>query len=643
LSSCDRVTLILLHRFRWVFCQLEVLRHCFPPSVRQILEELPESLDDTYERILKGIHKANRRYAYRLLHCLAVASRPLLVEELADILAVDFNANEGWIPNFNLAWCWENQEEAVLSACSSLVSVISNGGSRVVQFSHFSVKEFLTSDRLANSMGDISWFHITLEPAHTILAQACLAALFFLDGHTNADHLKKVRLIEYAAHFWVKHTQFEKVEFRIKDAMDQFFDMDKPHFSAWVQIYDIEESLSLLDFEWDRTLVTPLYYAALCGFHGLVERHIVKHPQLVRARGGRSGTPLHSAVSYGRTEVAQILVAHGADIDSRGLDGVTALHFASYHGHLDTMKWLLDHGADVNAQSSKGHTPLHHAAFHRHPDASRILLEHNAQVNVRTERGLSPLYFALKTGHLDVARLLLDHCADVDARDNSGNSPLYSAVAIGNFDLIQILIEQKAEVNSRNNEGSTPFLAASNGGLLNVVRFLLDHAADAHVCDDSGKTPLHLAAAGGHLDVSQLLLNLKAEINARDGEGRTPLHYASRDGTSDVVRLLLEHGAHAHARDNAGNTLLHFAAINGSLEVIRMLLGCKVEVNAQNDEGITPLHEASTKGRLHVLQSLLEHGADASACDQNGKTASDVAWFGRRQQIRELLSEPVAD
>lgn len=349
-----------------------------------------------HQRLLKGIHKANRRYAYRLLQCLAVASRPLRVEELADILAGDFAANVGGIPNFNEAWCWENQEEAVLSACASLVSVINNGGSRIVQFSHFSVKEFLTSDRLANSIGDISWFHITLEPAHTILAQACLAALFSLGGHTNEDRLKKVRLIEYAAHYWVKHTQFEKAEFRIKDTMDQFFDSEKPHFSAWVQIYDIEEFWAHPDLEWDRTSVTPLYYAALRGFYGLVERHIVKHPQLVRAHGGRSGTPLHSAVCYGHTEVARILVAHGADINSRGLDEATALHFASYRGRLDTMQWLLENGADVTAQSSKGDTPLHYAALHRRPEASRILLEHNAQINARTCRdGLTPLYFAL--------------------------------------------------------------------------------------------------------------------------------------------------------------------------------------------------------------------------------------------------------
>ncbi|KAI0296228.1 hypothetical protein BC826DRAFT_968171 [Russula brevipes] len=41
--------------FRWVFCQLEVLRHCLLASVRSILAELPQSLDETYERILLEI------------------------------------------------------------------------------------------------------------------------------------------------------------------------------------------------------------------------------------------------------------------------------------------------------------------------------------------------------------------------------------------------------------------------------------------------------------------------------------------------------------------------------------------------------------------------------------------------------------
>ncbi|KAH9015402.1 hypothetical protein EDB85DRAFT_2295638 [Lactarius pseudohatsudake] len=73
--------------FRWVYCQLEALRYCFPANVRRALEELPKSLDDTYERILKEINNANREHSYRLLQCLTVASRPLRVEELAELLA----------------------------------------------------------------------------------------------------------------------------------------------------------------------------------------------------------------------------------------------------------------------------------------------------------------------------------------------------------------------------------------------------------------------------------------------------------------------------------------------------------------------------------------------------------------------------
>ena len=109
-------------------------------------------------RILNEINNANRVHAYRLLQCLAVALRPLRVEELAEVLAFDLTA--GGMPNLNADWRWEDQEEAVLSACSSLVSVIIHKGSRVVQFSHFSVKEFLTSDRLASCLEEVSKFHI---------------------------------------------------------------------------------------------------------------------------------------------------------------------------------------------------------------------------------------------------------------------------------------------------------------------------------------------------------------------------------------------------------------------------------------------------------------------------------------------------
>ena len=208
---------------------MEVLRHCFPNNLRHTLEELPRSLDETYKRILTEINNANQEHAYRLLQCLTVASRPLRIEELAEVLAVDLNL--GGIPKLKTDWRWEDQEAAVLSACSSLVSVIIDNGHRVVQFSHFSVQEFLTSDRLASSADEVSRFHIPIEPSHVILAQACLGVLLCLDDRTGGDNGEKVLpLLQYAAEYWVGHTQVGNVELRIKDAMDQFFDADNVTF-----------------------------------------------------------------------------------------------------------------------------------------------------------------------------------------------------------------------------------------------------------------------------------------------------------------------------------------------------------------------------------------------------------------------------
>jgi len=135
-------------------------------------------LDETYERILTEIKAPHRDNARRLLQCLVAAIRPLRVEELAEVLVIDF-AVEG-VPILNPRWRWEDQEQALLSSCSSLITIVDVDDSRVVQFSHSSVKEYLTSDRLATRSEDVSRYHILLEPAHTILAQACVSVLLRL-------------------------------------------------------------------------------------------------------------------------------------------------------------------------------------------------------------------------------------------------------------------------------------------------------------------------------------------------------------------------------------------------------------------------------------------------------------------------------
>src|SRR6266702_7267675 len=376
-------------RFRWVFCQLETLRQCLPQSVRRTLNELPESLDETYERVVMEIKKANQSYAYRMLQCLTVAVRPLSVAELAELLAFDFDVAKGGMPQLNSDWRWEDHEEAVLSTCSSLITVVpdyEDYESPVVQFSHFSVKEFLMSDRLASSTGDISHYHISLEDAHTVLAQASLGVLLRDPDVKHAAD--SAPLARYAAEHWVTHAQVENVASRDRDGMEYLFDPDKLYFEAWVTLHNVDPYFrNLPDSE---PGARPLYYAALCGFHELVEHLTLEYPQSASARGGLRGTALYSASFAGHLQIVRSLLRHGMGVDVRGFLNKTPLQYASESGHRDVVQCLLDHGADVNSQENDRSTPLNGAAHGGQFDVVRVLLEHNADVHSRDEVDSTP-------------------------------------------------------------------------------------------------------------------------------------------------------------------------------------------------------------------------------------------------------------
>lgn len=237
-------------------------------------------------RILLEISEERRDYARRLLHCLAVSTRLLRVEELAEILAIQFDPGE--FPSYDVIWRPEDSEEAVLSTCSSLVTVVNVGNTRMVQFSHFSVKEYLILERLANAGKDLSHYHILPALAHTILAQASLSVLLSLDDQVDKDSMKKLPFAIYAAQHWVEHARFRDVATSIENAIDRLFDGSKPQFATWIWIYDIDNPYREIMFEAHPTLpkAVPLYYATLCGFGGLVKRLVATFPEDVNTRGG---------------------------------------------------------------------------------------------------------------------------------------------------------------------------------------------------------------------------------------------------------------------------------------------------------------------------------------------------------------------
>ena len=428
---------------------MEVLRQCLPPSVRPTLRELPESLDVTYERILKEIKKPNRRLAHRVLQCLVVAVRPLHVKELAEVLAVDLDDAEG-IPKLKPDWRWEEQELALLSACSSLIAIVQVGSSRVVQFSHFSVKEFLTSSRLAAASGEVSNYHIDLEPAHVILGQACLGVLLQVqddfEGCAPEDHPA-----QYAAKHWTAHAQFGKVSSRLHQGMKYLFDAHKPHFQVWLTLCDIDTRPNdYVAFHWfapiNKFPVAPLYYAALCGFHDLVEHLIAERPQDVNADGGYYVRPLVAALAGGHFQTVGLLRQSGADLHVWGRYECIPLHAAAYSESFELARILIEFDpAVIDARDNDGWTPLYLASFGDYfKDGSviRLLLEHGADVNARAMNGQTPLHAASMRRALEVVRLLLEHGADVHAKDNDGRTALEAAMSRVKHDQIVKLLRE---------------------------------------------------------------------------------------------------------------------------------------------------------------------------------------------------------
>jgi hypothetical protein len=176
-----------------VYCQLVYICGCIPARIRRALADLPETLDETYRRTLREINKADWEFAHRLFQFVAVAVRPLRVEELAELLAFEFEA--GPIPKYRKDWRPEDPIHAVRSICPSFLAIVEQRKTRyskdkLVQFSHFSVKEFLTSARLAEANDTIiRRYHISETPAHTLAARACLGHLLRLDKRVTRDYL----------------------------------------------------------------------------------------------------------------------------------------------------------------------------------------------------------------------------------------------------------------------------------------------------------------------------------------------------------------------------------------------------------------------------------------------------------------------
>jgi ankyrin repeat protein len=150
-------------------------------------------------------------------------------------------------------------------------------------------------------------------------------------------------------------------------------------------------------------------------------------------------TALHMAGAAFRRQLAELLVATGADWRAKNRRGAQPLHYAADANRwaptaqAETIAYLLSVGADPNAMDNSGVAPLHRAVRTRSLPAVQALLDGGANARMRNKAGSTPLHLAVQTTgrggsgsqhareqQAGIIRLLLERGANPTDKDGHG-------------------------------------------------------------------------------------------------------------------------------------------------------------------------------------------------------------------------------
>jgi hypothetical protein len=347
--------------------------------LRKSLTTLPRTLDQTYDRILSAISEEYSEYAMRILQWLTFSARPLSVEEIAEVVAINVARD----PAFDRDEVLEDPLE-VLDICSSLVTITTNEVDRrsgsvqqIVALAHYSVQEYLVSDRIRQ--GSAKQYSMQEAECQNTITRGSLKYLIQLQQPLSRETLKAFALVRYTAEFWSSHLQKagDEIEQAIQLAMS-LMAKEEPAYLNWIRLHNPDSPWERLNPEISLdTIPMPLYYAALLGIN-TVTRLLLEAGADVNVQGGRYGNALQAASSGGYEQVVKTLLDQGADVNAQGGEYGNALQAASERGHEQVVKTLLDQGTDVNAQGGYYGNALQAASSRGHEQVVKTLLKGGA-------------------------------------------------------------------------------------------------------------------------------------------------------------------------------------------------------------------------------------------------------------------------
>eukprot|EP01113_Clastostelium_recurvatum_P004065 TRINITY_DN117_c1_g1_i3.p1 TRINITY_DN117_c1_g1~~TRINITY_DN117_c1_g1_i3.p1 ORF type:complete len:759 (+),score=144.66 TRINITY_DN117_c1_g1_i3:158-2434(+) len=322
------------------------------------------------------------------------------------------------------------------------------------------------------------------------------------------------------------------------------------------------------------------------------------HELNVNILNGAQWTSLHVATAAHHAEVVKVLVERGgADINCQTPDDHTPFLIACCNGKIDIAEYLLAFGADPTLSTKKLESPLYYAALNGHENVVNMLLK------------------------LDKKRA--DHlCSFANIH---GATPLHGVCGAqdvpSSVSVVASLLEAGADPNAQKRDGCTPLHIAVIKGSINIMNALLKAPGiNVDLRSRFGTTAAHEAAAQGRLECLRALVEHGADLTIRDNDGYVPLHTlcASQRGTDEdriaMIRWLVTSKGAVDinaARDKGNSTALHLAACGGErgLAIIPVLLELGADLTIENRQKWTALHHACSNIGLPKARALLEEHA----------------------------------
>ncbi|KAL2047963.1 hypothetical protein ABVK25_011134 [Lepraria finkii] len=351
--------------------------------VSQKLQELPSDLNKVYDRILSQIDADCEEIAKLVLRWVAVARRPLTVDELAMARAL---SKGEWGKNTMPPEDLLDELKDGFKCCEPLVYVDTNNDT--VNLVHQSAKDYLLGTYLQGK-GGVSQYHIVTDWTNLLILRTCWTYL-------SLEEFKQGTVV------------IERdVDHKLRES------------SSW-DLYD-HCFFRYASQEWQKH--------ALAASPALATDYEFRKDNLDRLPTLRD-TWLLGAAAEGQEVVVQRLLENGAELESKDRNSQTPLSRAAWGGHEAIVKLLLSRD-DVAADSRDiwGQTPLSRAAGGGYEAIVKLLLSRDdIAADSRDEYDRIPLSRAAGGGHEAIVKLLLSR-DDVaaDSRDKFGWTPLSRA------------------------------------------------------------------------------------------------------------------------------------------------------------------------------------------------------------------------